>query len=147
MSDVINEDYLIKTLFPKEFKIDSSREQTTFWKRINNKDTRSKFAFTIVAVTKHIHSLRIEGLNEIRFNNELKAGKITIENDEDYYQYFETIFETTLDTYDRFSKILDFFELQLKTLENMPNYSNEYRQAIDNIELLVEMANKADLEE
>jgi hypothetical protein len=56
------------------------------------------------------------------------------------------VFETTLDSTDRFDKILNFFELQLHILEDMPNYSEEYKNALDNIELLVEMANKAELE-
>jgi hypothetical protein len=101
----------------------------------------------MITVTKHVHSLRLEGINELRLQNEIKAAKIVLEDEDDFFNYFETVFETTLDSTDRFDKILDFFELQLHTLENMPNYSEEYKKALDNIELLVEMANKADLEE
>ena len=146
MADAINNDYLAKILLPKNYKLDSSREQITFWKRVSNKDTRTRFAFTMITVTKHVHSLRLEGINELRLQNEIKAGKIVLEDEDDFFNYFETVFETTLDSTDRFDKILDFFELQLHTLENMPNYSEEYKKALDNIELLVEMANKAEME-
>jgi hypothetical protein len=147
MADAITNDYLQKILLPRNYKLDSSQDQITFWKRVSNKDTRTKFAFTMITVTKHVHSLRLEGINELRLQNEIKAGKIVLEDEDDFFNYFETVFETTLDSTDRFDKILDFFELQLHSLENMPNYSDEYRAAIDNIELLVEMANKTDLEE
>ncbi len=146
MADTINNDYLAKILLPRNYKLDSSREQITFWKRVSNKDTRTKFAFTMITVTKHMHSLRLEGINELRLQNEIKAGKIVLEDEDDFFNYFETVFETTLDSTDRFDKILDFFELQLHILESMPNYSPEYKKALDNIELLVEMANKAELE-
>ena len=146
MADAINNDYLQKILLPRNYKLDSSREQITFWKRVSNKDTRTKFAFTMITVTKHVHSLRLEGINELRLQNEIKAGKIVLEDEDDFFNYFETVFETTLDSTDRFDKILDFFELQLHILEDRPNYSEEYKQSLDNIELLVEMANKAELE-
>jgi hypothetical protein len=146
MADAINNDYLQKILLPRNYKLDSSREQITFWKRVSNKDTRTKFAFTMITVTKHVHSLRLEGINELRLQNEIKAGKIVLEDEDDFFNYFETVFETTLDSTDRFDKILDFFELQLHILEDMPNYREEYKQSLDNIELLVEMANKAELE-
>ena len=146
MADAINNDYLQKILLPRNYKLDSSREQITFWKRVSNKDTRTKFAFTMITVTKHVHSLRLEGINELRLQNEIKACKIVLEDEDDFFNYFETVFETTLDSTDRFDKILDFFELQLHILEDMPNYSEEYKQSLDNIELLVEMANKAELE-
>ena len=118
MADAINNDYLQKILLPRNYKLDSSREQITFWKRVSNKETRTKFAFTMITVTKHVHSLRLEGINELRLQNEIKAGKIVLEDEDDFFNYFETVFETTLDSTDRFDKILNFFDRNSLIINN-----------------------------
>lgn len=146
MAQKITFEYLSNLFFPKGFKIDSSSEFPVFWKRIKQNDTRSKFAFSVVTATMHSHSFRLEGLNESRLRNEIKAGKIVLESDEDIEKYKETVFETTLDSIGRLEIILDFFEQQLTVIENEPIYTDNYKKAIKNIELLVEAANHSSME-
>jgi hypothetical protein len=145
MSKHIDLPYLQQLLFPKGFKIDSSNEYPVFWKRIKQNDTRSKYVFSIVTATMHSHSLRLEGLNESRLRNEIKAGKIVLEKEEDIDKYKETIFETTLDSIGRLEIILEFFEQQIAIIESEPIYSESYKKAIHNIKLLVDAANQTEL--
>jgi hypothetical protein len=147
MPNLIDIAFLKAELHPRGYKLDSSREFPVFWKRIEQNDTRSKFAFSVVTVTLHSHSLRIEGLNETRLMREIKAGKITIEKEEDINDHQETIFETTLDTFGKMKIILDFFEKQIQIIAAEPIYSNDYKQALKNIELIVDAANQVDMED
>ncbi len=147
MPNLIDLAFLINELQPRGFYLDRSREFPFFWKRINQNDTRNKFAFSVVTVTLHSHSLRIEGLNETRLVREIKAGKIILEKEEDIDKYKETIFETTLDTVGRMRPILDFFEKQTQIIAKEPIFSEEYKEALKNIELIVDAANQVDLED
>jgi hypothetical protein len=147
MPNLIDLDFLKAELHPRGYKLDNSREFPVFWKRIEQNDTRSKFAFSIVTATLHSHSLRIEGLNETRLMREIKAGKIIIENEDDINNYKETIFETTLDSFGKMKVILDFFEKQIKVIATEPIYTNEYKEAIRNIEIIVDAANQVDMDD
>jgi hypothetical protein len=147
MKSEITLDYLKKILYGFDYKLDSSGEFTIFWKRINQNDTRSRFAFSIVTATLHSHSLRIEGLNEARLKNEIKAGKIIIEKDEDIEKYKQVIFETTLDSRGKLETILNFFEQQIKIIGTDPIYTDNYKIALNNIELIVDAANQVDMED
>lgn len=147
MKSEITLDYLKKVLYGFDYKLDSSGEFTIFWKRINQNDTRSRFAFSIVTATLHSHSLRIEGLNEARLKNEIKAGKIIIEKDEDIEKYKQVIFETTLDSRGKLETILNFFEQQIKIIGTDPIYTDNYKIALNNIELIVDAANQVDMED
>ncbi len=146
MTKEITLEYLQRLFFSLGYKIDSSNEYSVFWKRIRQNDTRSKYAFSIITATLHSHSFRLEGLNESRLRNEIKAGKIVLEKDEDIENYKETVFETTLDSTGRLEIILNFFEQQLTLIENEPIYSEHYKKALKNIELFVEAANHTDME-
>jgi len=147
MKSEITLDYLKKILYGFDYKLDSSGEFTIFWKRINQNDTRIRFDFSIVTATLHSHSLRIEGLNEARLKNEIKAGKIIIEKDEDIEKYKQVIFETTLDSRGKLETILNFFEQQIKIIGTDPIYTDNYKIALNNIELIVDAANQVDMED
>ena len=147
MPNLINITFLKAELYPRGYRLDRSREFPVFWKRIEQNDTRSKFAFSVVTVTLHSHSLRIEGLNETRLMREIKAGKITIEKEEDINNHMETIFETTLDTFGKMKIILDFFEKQIQIIADQPIFTDEYKEALRNIELIVDAANQVDMED
>ncbi len=147
MSKSISPEYLKTILLPRGYKLDSSGEFPIYWKRIDQNDTRSKYAFSIVTATMHSHSLRIEGLNEPRLNNEIKAGKIVLEKEEDIENHKEVIFETTLDSRGKFEVILEFFEKQIAVIGTEPIYTDLYKSALRNIQLIVEAANQVDMED
>lgn len=147
MAQSIDFEYLKKLLVPRGYKLDSSLEFPVFWKRIGQNDTRSKYAFSIVTATMHSHSLRIEGLNEPRLQNEIKAGKVTIETDEDIEKLKEVVFETTLDTRGKLEVILEFFEQQVAIIGSEPIYTDSYKAALNNIKLIVDAANQVELDD
>jgi hypothetical protein len=86
----------------------------------------------------------VEGLNEPRLKRAINAGLIEINSQEDVEALKEIVFETTLDNQTRLKTVLPFFEQQLLVIQEEPIYSEAYKKALANIELLVEAANEVE---
>lgn len=121
-------------------------QQSGYYKVINNKDIRSPFAFTIVAVVFDTYTLRIEGLNEPRIERAIQSGIITLKSKDELEQLWEVIYENTYDELDDLPKILDFFEMQLIALLSELKSSDRYKNALKHIELLVNKTNEMDFD-
>ncbi len=139
--------YLKELLFPLGYKLDLEKEYPVFWKQIDQNDLRSQYAFSVITATLHSHSLRLEGLNEPRLIRAIKAGQVQIEKIEDLENLREVLFETTLDDIGNLEALLSFLELQLQVISSQPIYSDEYKTALKNIELIVQAANEVDTED
>lgn len=141
----IDLELLNELLLPLDYEFDDSQEHPIYYKQIKQNDTRSPYAFSLVMATLDNFTLRLEGLNEPRLRKAIRAGIIKIENEEDVDALKEVVFECTLDRPSRLKTILPFFEKQLNTISSEPIHSDDYRKALDNIELLVEAANAIEL--
>ena len=107
-------------------------------------DLRSPYAFSLIMVTLDAFTICIEGLNEPRLKRAINAGLIEINSPEDVEALKEIVFETTLDSQERLKTVLPFFEQQLTTIEQEPIYTDAYKKALANIELLVDAANEVE---
>lgn len=145
MPQAITLDYLKELLFPLGFKLDQEKEYPVFWKKVQQNDSRSAYAFSIITATLHAYSFRLEGLNEARFIKLLRAGKIKIEKEEDIEDYREVLFEATLEDIGRLEPTLIFLLDQIELIENQPIHADEYKAAIKNIKLIVDAANQIDI--
>jgi hypothetical protein len=135
---------LEQLLFPLGYKQDLSQEKTIFWKKVKQNDLRSPYAFSLVIVTLDVFTVCIEGLNEPRLKRAIDAGIIEINSPEDVEALKEVVFETTLDNERKLETVLPFFEEQLKVIEKDPIYTDDYKRALANIELLIEAANEVE---
>ncbi len=142
MEVVISVSKLEELLSAYRYTLDLSQEKPIFWRRLNPNDLRSPFAFSLVMITLDDYSLVIEGINEPRIKRAIDAGVIEVTTPEDFEVLKEVVFETTLENDRKLKTVLPFFEEQLNTLEAYPIYSDEYKRAIANIQLLVEAANE-----
>jgi len=86
----------------------------------------------------------IEGLNEPRIKRAIKAGLIEITSPEELDQLKEVVFESTLENSHKLKSILPFLEQQLQILEAEPIHTKTYKEALANIELLVDAANEVE---
>ncbi|WMX14041.1 MULTISPECIES: hypothetical protein [unclassified Aureispira] len=135
---------LEQLLFPLGYKQDLSQSKPIFWKKINQNDLRSPYAFSLVIITLDEFTVFIEGLNEPRLKRAIDAGIIEINSPEDVEALKEIVFETTLDNQQKLETVLPFFEEQLNVIETEPIYSKVYKRALANIELLIEAANEVE---
>jgi hypothetical protein len=140
----INLEALESLLYPLEYQLDSSQEKPFFWKKINQNDLRSPYAFSVVLVTLDNYTVIIEGLNEPRIKRAIKAGLIEITSPEELDQLKEVVFESTLENSHKLKSILPFLEQQLQILEAEPIHTKTYKEALANIELLVDAANEVE---
>jgi hypothetical protein len=132
---------LEQLLSPLGYKQDLSQAKPIFWKNVGQNDLRSPYAFSLVIVTLDEFTVFIEGLNEPRLKRAIDAGIIEINSPEDVEALKEIVFETTLDNQEKLEMVLPFFEEQLNLIETEPIYSDDYKRALANIELLIEAAN------
>lgn len=135
---------LEQLLFPLGYKQDLSQAKPIFWKKIDQNDLRSPYAFSLVIVTLDEFTVFIEGLNEPRLKRAIDAGIIEINSPEDVEALKEIVFETTLDNQQKLETVLPFFEEQLNLIETEPIYTKDYKRALANIELLIEAANEVE---
>ena len=147
MPQPINLKYLQQLLFPLGYKLDDTQEFPVFWKQITQNDLRSKYAFSVVMATLHSHSFRIEGMNEPKFIRAVKAGQITLEKPEDIENHREVLFEAMIDDTGRLEPVLTFLEQQLAVVGSMPIHAPEYKEDLQNIEMIVKAANQIDMED
>lgn len=131
-------------LIPLGYHKDLSQGTPLFWKKVKQNDLRSPYAFSLIMITLDAFTICIEGLNEPRLKRAINAGLIEINSPEDVEALKEIIFETTLDTQERLKIVLPFLEQQLNTIEQEPIYTDTYKKALSNIELLVEAANEVE---
>jgi hypothetical protein len=135
---------LEQLLFPLGYKQDLSQAKPFFWKKVRQNDLRSPYAFSLVIVTLDEFTVFIEGLNEPRLKRAIDAGIIEINSPEDVEALKEIVFETTLDNQQKLETVLPFFEEQLNLIETEPIYTEDYKRALANIELLIEAANEVE---
>ena len=141
------DDKALHQLFTKyQYQPYNKPQKSGYCKVLNNKDIRSPFAFTIVAVVFDTYTLRIEGLNEPRIERALQSGIITLKSKEDLEQLWEVIYENTYDELEDLPRILDFFEIQLISLLSELKSSDSYKNALKHIELLVDKTNEMDFD-
>lgn len=131
-------------LNPFGYQKDLTQDTPLFWKKVKQNDLRSPYAFSLIMITLDIFTICIEGLNEPRLKRAINAGLIEINSPEDVEALKEIVFETTLDNQERLKTVLPFFEQQLQTIETEPIYTDNYKKALANIELLVEAANEVE---
>lgn len=131
-------------LVPFGYQKDLTQGTPIFWKKVQQNDLRSPYAFSLIMITLDAFTIYIEGLNEPRLKRAINAGLIEINSPEDVEALKEVVFETTLDNQERLRTVLPFFEQQLDTIEQEPIYTDEYKKALSNIELLVEAANEVE---
>lgn len=144
MDEAWNLDDLKTFLDPFGYEQDLTQDKPLFWKRIRQNDLRSPYAFSLVLITLDAHTIYVEGLNEPRIKRAINAGIIEINAPEELEALKEIVLETTLDNKKRLHTVFAFFEQQLKTIENDPIYTDAYKKALSNIELLVEAANEVE---
>ncbi len=135
---------LEQMLSPFGYQQDLSQEKPIFWKKIKQNDVRSAYAFSLVMITLDTFTICIEGLNEPRLKHAIQAGIIEINSPEDVDALKEIVFETTFDNSLKLQTVLPFFEEQLTIIELEPHYTQIYKKALSNIELLVEAANEVE---
>ncbi|MFK7799928.1 MAG: hypothetical protein AB8E82_20915 [Aureispira sp.] len=135
---------LERLLSPFGYQKDLTQNTPIFWKKVQQNDLRSPYAFSLIMITLDIFTICIEGLNEPRLKRAINAGLIEINSPEDVEALKEIVFETTLDNQERLKTVLPFFEQQLQTIETEPIYTDNYKKALANIELLVEAANEVE---
>ena len=135
---------LEQILVPFGYQQDNSQDKPIFWKKIEQNDLRSPYAFSLVMIRLDAFTICIEGLNEPRLKRAIKAGLVEINSPEDVDALKEIVFETTLDNTKKLEIVLPFFEEQLAILESDPIYTKDYKKALANIELLVEAANEVE---
>lgn len=131
-------------LSPFGYQKDLTQDTPLFWKKVQQNDLRSPYAFSLIMITLDTFTICIEGLNEPRLKRAINAGLIEINSPEDVEALKEIVFETTLDNQERLKTVLPFFEQQLQTIETEPIYTDNYKKALANIELLVEAANEVE---
>lgn len=131
-------------LTPFGYHKDLTQGTPLFWKKVKQNDLRSPYAFSLVMITLDTFTVCIEGLNEPRLKRAINAGLIEINSPEDVEALKEIVFETTLDNQERLKTVLPFFEQQLKVIESEPIYTDAYKKALANIELLVDAANEVE---
>ena len=131
-------------LKPFSYQKDLTQGTPLFWKKVQQNDLRSPYAFSLIMVTLDAFTICIEGLNEPRLKRAINAGLIEINSPEDVEALKEIVFETTLDSQERLKTVLPFFEQQLTTIEQEPIYTDAYKKALANIELLVDAANEVE---
>lgn len=132
---------LQQKLLPLGYTLDTTQENPVFWKKIPHKNVRHQYAFSLILITLHTYTVSIEGLNEYRLRKAIRAGIIEINSEEDVDALKDVLFETETDALDRLDIMLDFLEKQLQTLLQMPQHSDAFKRAVDNLELLVQNAN------
>lgn len=135
---------LEELLAPFGYQKDLTQGTPLFWKKVKQNDLRSPYAFSLIMITLDTFTICIEGLNEPRLKRAINAGLIEINSPEDVEALKEIVFETTLDNQERLKTVLPFFEQQLKVIESEPIYSDVYKKALANIELLVDAANEVE---
>lgn len=135
---------LEELLTPFGYQKDLTQGTPLFWKKVKQNDLRSPYAFSLIMITLDTFTICIEGLNEPRLKRAINAGLIEINSPEDVEALKEIVFETTLDNQERLKTVLPFFEQQLKVIESEPIYSDVYKKALANIELLVDAANEVE---
>ena len=131
-------------LRPFGYQKDLTQSTPLFWKKVQQNDLRSPYAFSLIMITLDTFTICIEGLNEPRLKRAINAGLIEINSPEDVEALKEIVFETTLDNQERLKTVLPFFEQQLQVIETEPIYTDNYKKALSNIELLVEAANEVE---
>jgi hypothetical protein len=131
-------------LEPFGYQKDLTQGSPIFWKKVRQNDLRSPYAFSLVMITIDAFTVCVEGLNEPRLKRAINAGLIEINSQEDVEALKEIVFETTLDNQTRLKTVLPFFEQQLLVIQEEPIYSEAYKKALANIELLVEAANEVE---
>lgn len=131
-------------LRPFGYQKDLTQSIPLFWKKVQQNDLRSPYAFSLIMITLDTFTICIEGLNEPRLKRAINAGLIEINSPEDVEALKEIVFETTLDNQERLKTVLPFFEQQLQVIETEPIYTDNYKKALSNIELLVEAANEVE---
>lgn len=144
MDGVLTLDALKILLEPLGYEQDLTQEKPLFWKRVQQNDLRSPYAFSLVIITLDDFTICVEGINEPRIKRAINSGIIKINAPEDLEALKEIVFETTLDNSSRLSTVLAFFDQQLQTIEQEPIHSPAYKAALSNIELLVEAANEVE---
>lgn len=142
----MNDKELLQLFTKYQYQSYNKPQKSGYYKVLNNKDIRSPFAFTIVAVVFDTYTLRIEGLNEPRIERALQSGIITLKSKDDLEQLWEVIYENTYDELEDLPRILDFFELQLISLHSELKTSDSYKNALKQIELLVDKTNEMDFD-
>lgn len=142
-NQLINLDLLGELLEPFGYSPDFSQDYPFFWKEIKHNDVRSSYAFSLVIIRLDEYVVRIEGLNEPRLRKAIRAGLIEVQDADDVEALKETVFEGVLDERRRLETVLQFFEQQLQALAEEPIYSDEYKKALSNIQLLVEAAEQS----
>lgn len=135
---------LEQLLSPLGYRQDLTQDKPIFWKKVQQNDLRSPYAFSLVIVSIDEFTICIEGLNEPRLKRAIDAGIIEINSEEDVEALKEIVFETMFDNDQKLKTVLMFFEEQLQIIENEPIYSKDYKRALANIELLVEAANEVE---
>lgn len=137
-------DTLQQLLQPFGYQQDQTQEKSLFWKRVQQRDLRSPYAFSLVLITLDALTIYVEGINEPRIKRAINAGLIEINAPEDLEALKEIVFEATLDQTERLETVLKFLDQQLTTIEQEPVDTPAYETALSNIELLVEAANEVE---
>jgi hypothetical protein len=119
-----------------------------FWKKIQHKNHRDKYAFTLIIITLDTYTVTIEGMNEMLIRRAVDAGAIEIPDLETLDLLRDVVYDGTIDTSTKsFETIFNFFETQLTALQTEPTESDAHEAALVNINLLVDAANSASIDD
>ena len=135
--------YLQNKLTPLGYQLDEKGELPILYKRVLHKNPISLYAFTLIIITLDKYTITIEGFNEMLINRAVKAKAISIDTFEELDALREIVYDDTLEDINNFDKMFDFFEKQMSIIVNEPVQSDEHGEALENIQLMVKMANEA----
>ncbi len=136
--------YLKRYLEPKGYQIYNDGQFPVFYKRVMHQNPSSLYAFTLIMVTLDKYTVTIEGMNEILITRAVKAKAIEINDYEELDALREIVYDDTLEEVKNFERIFTFFELQIQQIMSHGVQSEAHQQALENIELMVENANRAE---
>ncbi|AFC25535.1 hypothetical protein [Saprospira grandis] len=124
----------------------TKEEALVFWRRLENRDLRSPFAFSHVRASLDQYVFRLEAWNQGRLKKAAKADLIVLESPEDLEPYKEIILEKSRAAAEQLPAFIGFFAQQMQALEEEKLSSPIYKAALKNLELMAQAANQVDLE-
>jgi len=148
MANYIDAEQLRELLLPLGFieEQGTQEEALIFWRRLENRDLRSPFAFSHLRASLDQYVFRLEGWNQGRLKKAAKAELIVLETPEDLEPYKEIILEKDRNAGEQLPAFIGFFAQQLQALEEEKLSSPMYKAALKNLELMAQAANQVDLE-
>ena len=139
--------YLKTFLTPFGYELEARADRPIFFKRVIHKNGSSLYAFTLILITLDKYTVTIEGFNEILIARAVKADAISINSIEELDALREIVFDDTHDEVKQFELMFKFFEQQLDIILSNPVRSDEHQEALNNIEIMVNMAKAADIDD